>query len=238
MNTPCKNKKDNEFLNKVKEGKITKKSIANTIPKNYEGLSSEDLFNIFPEKRRSNYPRAVEILYYWENDFKLDWGEPECFGCKQMTFKPEGAGHIANGGSFEVWKDYLEICHITSVCFGGPDKPWNIIFLCPWCHKAFDEVFSGYPNEYHKQLKWLINRRSNLLNWITEDVKKNEKIRRIFEENKVLEFARLFTRVKKTGNYKRYMWENLVDKWGWTPWREIALRQHYVANRLYKYLKL
>jgi hypothetical protein len=158
-------------------------------PKNLTDMTVEELRRLFPDsEKRTKFPHPLEILEYWEKEFHLDWGEPECFGCKHLTFSRSGAEFIAKHkglGRFRVWNSNFQRCHIISATYGGPAQAWNLVFLCDWCHRDFDNINDGLPNNYDKSIDWLRNRRSAVLERMLFEVKPwvDELMRKFFGKN-------------------------------------------------------
>lgn len=149
-------------------------------PENIENLNVTDMKNLFPNTKRK-YPLSIEILKYWENDFNLDFGEPECFACKK--YFQEGAEKIENSNNFQIWNKYLYKCHIVSKCFGGPEEVWNIVYLCDWCHKCFDNTFSGQPFDYYNGINWIKNRNEFLIKRLYYNCRKHPAIQYVNLKN-------------------------------------------------------
>lgn len=98
-----------------------------------------------------------DILIYWGRQLPIDWGEIECFGCRQFGYRGD-AIHVNDWN-----KRQLQRAHLIAHCFGGPEQAWNIMYLCRWCHFELDGVISGKPHEYEKSVKWVKDRRQHVV---------------------------------------------------------------------------
>lgn len=137
-------------------------------PKNITSISTNKLFKKYPEyKDRRGRTCPEEIILYWERRFFIDWGEPECFGCRKWSG--------VSGVVFSCWDLHnLERAHIIGAAQGGSSQAWNIMYLCPWCHQTMDEIFKGNPNEYKTMVKWIFERRTKLVENVTKKVRENK----------------------------------------------------------------
>lgn len=154
-----------------------KKLVKDELPKNIEQLSIEELKSIYPENQRRKYPKSINILVYWDDVFSIDWGEPECFGCKNLTFSLSGAKdidqyeetHKGNHNKykcFDIWNNHFYRCHIIGAGYGGPAQAWNIVYLCDWCHSCLDSVVLGEPKNYYESIKWIKERRKFIVDYM------------------------------------------------------------------------
>lgn len=134
-------------------------------PEDLSKIAICDMQQRYCGKTRKNI-LAVDILVYWEIKFSLDWGEPECFGCKQF-----GWSGLSGVEEMSAWDHYFEKAHIVSAYVGGPSEAWNVVYLCSWCHKTFDNTFLGFPWEYRNQVEWLMNRREWVVQSLMDEIK-------------------------------------------------------------------
>jgi 5-methylcytosine-specific restriction endonuclease McrA len=157
------------------------KKLQEQIPSDLTQLTSAEMKHRFPKDCRRRCAPTFDILRYWENTFRLDWGEPECFACKNLTFRPEKSEWLIQElDKYQpeekipdsVWSFgwSFERCHIVSACFGGPGQAWNIVLLCSCCHDELDRCFAGYPNEYYDIIKWLTTRRMHLMKYANQQI--------------------------------------------------------------------
>lgn len=163
-------------------------------PKNIENISILSLKELYPKKVRRIYAKSKEILSYWEKDFYLDWGEPQCFACGVYVNK---------------W-EHCERCHIISARHGGCGEAWNIVYLCEHCHSFFDATFSGKPNTYYSSIKWLKEHRDFLIKEIHEKVKtfiKQNNYKELIKKIDIIVFARYMRKSKRVQNpdYNKYL---------------------------------
>ena len=158
----------------------SKKELIAEKPQNIEKMSVAEMCKKYPKDIRRKYPPCLEVLKYWETEFDLDWGEPECFACKSFIkddaeliaerYKRAGTNEQCNG-VFQAWLHKHHQCHLTAACFGGPAQPWNIVYLCPSCHQELDNTFSGYPEDYYQQISWIKMKSKVIMETIMKELK-------------------------------------------------------------------
>jgi hypothetical protein len=138
-------------------------------PKDLHKLTDNDLLNRYTYSNRRGYCPAIDILVYWEFrlDHYIDWGEPECLGCRQFHWSG-----ISGNSNYHIWDNLYEKAHIVDACYGGPAQAWNLVYLCHWCHQEFDRTTNGIPKNYDYRISWIKRRRSVVLSSLIEEVHK------------------------------------------------------------------
>ena len=147
-------------------------------PKNVSKMSLKNFMILYPEEARRKTIKAIDIVLYWTDKFRLDWGEPECFGCKQFGWSG------LSGVDFSKWNGLYTKAHIVSACYGGPFEAWNTVFLCDWCHKTFDNTMSGLPMGYKDSVKWLRARRQWVIDQMIVIIKEYPTVKAFYSQLK------------------------------------------------------
>jgi 5-methylcytosine-specific restriction endonuclease McrA len=193
-------------------------------PKNLTKLSVDQMRGLYPPHTRRAYAKPIDVLRYWENDFHLDWGEPECFGCQNLTF----AG--IDGVEPEVWNQYFERCHIVAATYGGPAEAWNIVYLCNWCHRIMDHLFEGKPDQYDNIVNWIKNRRQNVSEHMVKE------LRLFATEDLALDDMLLVAKFFQSNQAMEYYKNHRIDH-HFNPADEVILRWKYAFGILSKLRK-
>jgi len=201
-------------------------------PKDLLSMTVDNMKQRYEGKTRKRSP-AIDILVYWECRLNnsLDWGEPECFGCRQFGWSGQ------SGVKPFVWDNYFERAHIISARCGGPAEAWNTVYLCPWCHRSFDDIFMGYPWEYENQIEWLTNRREWVINQMMVKLKQSPNYRNLFKiladddiEN-VLFICREQSSIEASYYANKLIKEKSIP-FEVAPIYQFTFRQDYAINKL------
>ena len=199
----------------------SKKELIAEKPQNIEKMSVAEMCEKYPKDIRRKYPPCLEVLKYWETEFDLDWGEPECFACKCLPVggrdvvinsdndNSDKANRARCARNYQLWSFDFEQCHLVSACFGGPAQPWNIVYLCSWCHRELDHRFSGRPEDYYREIEWLKMRNKAITKTMWSLVETNpnyEKVCNLLS----LENAHIFLELmeSKDAEYIKYLEQN------------------------------
>lgn len=92
-----------------------------------------------------DFKNSIPVVY--------DYGEPECWACRQKVEILEQIDISKVWGNSKV-KSKLNRCHIIPYSASGEDEPSNLFLLCEDCH-----INSPDTNNQNNFLRWVYKRR-------------------------------------------------------------------------------